>query len=156
VAALAELLPVNEKETKAKAQSILSKYRTERGYARMPINPRITASWSNDPVSTVGRDPYALERIQRKESGEEYIKFIDQAISALPSQEHRWLLRSRYCSGSDSKHPDADAIDRLNNMDSLHYSISTTKYFSLRDEALMAVAFYLGCVVKTRRDFVVK
>lgn len=145
---MGELLPINEEETKAKAQAILSRYRTERGYAHMPINPKVTQSWSTDPVSTVDHDPYALERVQRKESGQEYITYIDDAISALPSREHQWILVARYCDGGDSHHPDQDAIARLNDMDPMHYSIATTKYFAERDEALLAVAFYLGCEVR--------
>ncbi|KRK40814.1 hypothetical protein [Loigolactobacillus bifermentans] len=145
---MGELFPINETETKAKAQEILSKYRTERGYAHMPINPRVTSSWSTETASTVERDPYALERVQRKESGQEYTDYIDQAIEALPLQEHQWILKARYCDGSDSRHPDMDAIERLNGLNPMNYSISPAKYFVIRDEALVAIAYYLGCVVK--------
>ena len=145
---MGELLPIDEEKTQLKAQAILSKYRTERGYAHMPINPRVTSSWSADPVSTVSRDPYALERVQRKEAGQEYVKYIDDAIASLPVMEHQWVLTARFCTGGDSHHPDQDAIARLNDMDPMHYSIASTKYFDMRDEALLAVAYYLGCEVR--------
>lgn len=138
---------LNKAATRLKAKQLLSRYRTERGYAHMPINPRVTARISNQPVSTVESDPYALERVQRKESGQAFIDYINQAIQSLPLKEYRWLLIDRFCNGYDTKHPDMDAIDRLNNRDPVHYSISQTKYYEVRKKALLEVASYLGCLV---------
>ncbi|KRK40561.1 hypothetical protein FC07_GL000193 [Loigolactobacillus bifermentans DSM 20003] len=138
---------IDKKATIAKAKQILDKYREERGYAHMPINPRVTARISNQPVSTAESDPYALARVQRKEAGQAFTDYIDQAIAALPVEEYRWILVARYCDGGDSHHPDQDAQERLNDMNPMYYSISPTTYYIKRDKALLALADILGCEV---------
>ncbi len=134
------MIVIDEVETRAAAEKILSDYRTARGIARMPVNQKITSAWSDGlPASTANNDPYAQRYIEQKESAQQYVDWIDGAIAAIPKQIFQELLRARYCEGLESNHPDMDAIDRLD--------ISASKYFDDKRTALLQVSRRLHCTV---------
>ncbi|WP_040536985.1 transcriptional regulator [Schleiferilactobacillus shenzhenensis] len=134
------LLPINEEESRVAADEQLSRYREERGIMTMPINPRITSSWGDGmSPSTAERDPYPIERMERIRHAKGFIRYVDRCIHALPKRSHQRLLRARYCDGPESDHPDATAMQVLD--------ISSSSYFRLKSEALLAVSFYLGVEV---------
>lgn len=141
-----ELLPINEAETKLQAEQILLQYREQRGFANMPINPKVTSAWGDGTAaSTVERDPYALERLERQEKGNKFISYVDRAVAALPKQTHQELLRARYCEGLETEHPDMTAMDKLD--------ISSSAYTERKNKALLAIAYYLNCVAyETGKD----
>lgn len=135
-----ELLPIDEEKTHEAAEKILSKYRQKRGFANMPVNPAITSAWSDGTAaSTAEKEFYAQQFVEQREAGKSYIEFVDRAIESLPRQTHRDLLRARFCDGAESDHPDFTAMDRLD--------ISSSKYFRVKAQALLAVAHYLRCVI---------
>lgn len=138
-----ELLPINEGKTKLRAEEILMKYREQRGFANMPVSPKITSAWGDGTSASTGEhDPYALERLQRQERAQSFIKFIDWAIAALPKGSHQRLLRVRYCDGAESDHPDMTAM--------LQLEISSSTYTDRKSKSLLSVAHYLNCVVREK------
>lgn len=138
-----ELLPIDEAKTKLQAEETLMKYREQRGFANMPVSPKITSAWGDGTAaSTNERDPYALERLQRQERAQSFVRFIDWAISALPKRSHQQLLKVRYCDDAESDHPDMTAMMRL--------EISSSTYTDRKAKALLAVAHYLNCVVREK------
>ena len=138
-----ELLPkIDEKRTRANAELILDSYREQRGFATMPVNPKITSSWGDGTAaSTAPKEEYSMQWLRvkaRKQSAQSFIDFCDSAIRAVPKADLQALLKIRYCNGFETKHPDQTAIDVLD--------ISNASYFTLKHTALIAVAHYLDVV----------
>lgn len=134
------LLPINEEESRIAADKQLSRYREERGVMNMPINPRITSVWGDGlSPSTAEHDPYPIQRMERIRHAKAFVKYVDRCIHALPKQSHQRLLRARYCDGPETDHPDLTAMEAL--------EISSSTYFRIRSDALLAVSFYLGVEV---------
>jgi ArpU family phage transcriptional regulator len=132
-----ELLPFDEKKSRIAAENVLSQYRMKRSIASMPVSPSITSGWGDGTAaSTAPRQAYAQQREEDMERARGFCQWVDRCIKALPRARHQRLLQVRYCNGVEQDQPDTIAM--------LELGVSSTTYFKLKYEALLAVSYFLG------------
>lgn len=132
-----ELLSISDDKDRAAVEGILNKYRSERGFMRAPINPKITSAWGDGTAaSTADRPSYAQERLERQSSAQKFCEWCDRCIAAMPKQSHQRLLRIRYCDGPETETPDGTTMAILD--------ISAATYTRRKRNALLAAAWYFG------------
>ncbi|WP_056976162.1 ArpU family phage packaging/lysis transcriptional regulator [Lacticaseibacillus sharpeae] len=132
-----ELLPIDEKKSRAAAEEVLEQYREKRAIVRMPAMPKLTSSWGDGTAnSTAPRSPYAQQLLEDRERARGFCSWVEASIDHLPRELHQRLLLARYVDGSETQHPDLTAMDVLD--------ISSSHYFRIKAQALLAVSYYLG------------
>jgi hypothetical protein len=132
-----ELLPINEKKSRIAAEIILNQYRLKRSVANMPVAPIVTSGWGDGtPASTASRQYYAQQREEEMERAQRFCDWCDRCIESLPRARHQKLLRVRYCEGIEQEQADTAAMGELD--------VSSSTYFKLKYEALLAISYFLG------------
>lgn len=139
------LSKLDEEATKENAKEKLSKYRKYKSYINAPINPKITASFSDGGSSSTAPIPkYAEQRMIKAEEGRAYCAWIDWAINSCRKHKYRELLKIVYCEGYEEDH--GYYLDTLvQRLPNKYYGMSSSTYFSWHEAALLDVAERLGC-----------
>ncbi|MFJ8268514.1 ArpU family phage packaging/lysis transcriptional regulator [Peribacillus asahii] len=142
-----DLPKINEKETKKELEKKLFKYRDYLISLPTYLMPKITPSYSITPPTNTNAfhsstEDSAIERIEYERIRDEYLQEIHKAVNTLKDQE-RHIIIERYL-----KH-DELGYDREIWM---NMGVGKTKYYQIKGEAMLRLAFALKVEVYQKSE----
>ncbi|MED4530928.1 ArpU family phage packaging/lysis transcriptional regulator [Metabacillus fastidiosus] len=142
-----DLPKINEKATKKELEKMLFKYRDYLISLPIYLMPKITASYSIVPPSNTNAfhsstEDAAIERIEYEKLRDDYLKEIHDVINTLKDQE-RHIIIERYL------RQDELGYDREIWM---NMGVGKTKYYEIKGEAMLRLAFALKVEVYQKSE----
>ncbi|MGG3924919.1 ArpU family phage packaging/lysis transcriptional regulator [Metabacillus fastidiosus] len=142
-----DLPKINEKATKKELEKMLFKYRDYLISLPIYLMPKITASYSIVPPSNTNAfhsstEDAAIERIEYEKLRDDYLKEIHDAVNTLKDQE-RHIIIERYLK------QDELGYDREIWM---NMGVGKTKYYEIKGEAMLRLAFALKVEVYQKNE----
>jgi ArpU family phage transcriptional regulator len=129
---------INEKETKKALEKALYKYRDYLITLPLFLMPNVTPSYSIIPPTTTNAfhsstEDAALERIIYENERDTYLSWIHEAVNTLKEDERQIIIK-KYLLHNEI------GYDREIMMD---ISVGKTKYYQIKGEAILRLAFAL-------------
>ena len=138
---------INYKETKKKIEKELFKYRDYLITLPNYLMPKITASYSLIPPATTNAfhsttEDAAIERIEYERERNAFLKRMHDAVNSLKDDERQIMIKKYMLH-------DELGYDREIMMD---IGVGKTKYYQIKGEAMLRLAFALKIEVYKERE----